>query len=86
MLLFDMDGTLLNSNGVWQEVDTAFLAKRGIPYTKDYYEGVAHTIFPLAAKFTKAFCQLPESEEEIMAEWMEMAGDLYATDVAQSQA
>lgn len=40
MLLFDMDGTLLNSNGVWQEVDTAFLAKRGIPYTKDYYEGV----------------------------------------------
>ena len=35
MLLFDMDGTLLNSNGVWQEVDTAFLAKRGIPYTKD---------------------------------------------------
>ena len=82
MLLFDMDGTLLDSNGVWQEVDTAFLAKRGIPYTKDYYEGVAHTIFPLAAKFTKAFCQLPESEEEIMAEWMEMAGDLYATDVA----
>ena len=43
---------------------------------------VAHTIFPLAAKFTKAFCQLPETEEEIMAEWMEMAGDLYATDVA----
>lgn len=82
MLLFDMDGTLLDSNGVWQEVDTAFLAKRGIPYTKDYYEGVAHTIFPLAAKFTKAFCQLPETEEEIMAEWMEMAGDLYATDVA----
>lgn len=81
MLLFDMDGTLLDSNGVWQEVDTAFLAKRGIPYTRDYYEGVAHTIFPLAAKFTKSFCRLPESEEEIMAEWMEMAGDLYATDV-----
>ena len=81
MLLFDMDGTLLDSNGVWQEVDTAFLAKRGIPYTKDYYEGVAHTIFPLAAKFTKEFCHLPESEEAIMAEWMDMAGDLYGTSV-----
>lgn len=81
MLLFDMDGTLLDSNGVWKEVDTAFLAKRGFPYTKDYYEGVAHTIFQLAAKFTKAFCGLSETEEEIMAEWMEMAGDLYATDV-----
>ena len=82
MLLFDMDGTLTDSNGIWKDVDSAFLARRGLPYTKEYYEGVAHTIFPLAAKFTKAFCQLPESEEEIMAEWMEMAGDLYATDVA----
>ena len=82
MLLFDMDGTLIDSNGIWKDVDTEFLARRGLPYTQAYYEGVAHTIFPLAAKFTKAFCQLPESEEEIMAEWMEMAGDLYATDVA----
>lgn len=77
-----MDGTLIDSNGVWRDVDEAFLAKRGLPYTQDYYEGVAHTIFPLAAKFTKEFCRLPESEEEIMAEWMAMAGDLYATDVA----
>lgn len=82
MLLFDMDGTLIDSNGVWRDVDETFLAKRGIPYTQEYYEGVAHTIFPLAAKFTKAFCHLPETEEEIMAEWMAMAGDLYATDVA----
>lgn len=81
MLLFDMDGTLIDSNGVWRDVDEAFLARRGLPYTQEYYEGVAHTIFPLAAKFTKKFCRLPESEEAIMAEWMEMAGDLYATDV-----
>ncbi len=83
MLLFDMDGTLIDSNGIWKDVDTRFLKKRGLPYTQEYYEGVAHTIFPLAAKFTKAFCRLPESEEEIMAEWMEMAGDIYATDVAE---
>lgn len=81
MLLFDMDGTLIDSNGIWKDVDTAFLAKRGLPYTKEFYEGVAHTIFPLAAKFTKEFCRLPESEEAIMAEWMDMAGDLYGTSV-----
>ena len=44
-LLFDLDGTLIDSNGIWKDVDTAFLAKRGLPYTKEYYEGVAHTIF-----------------------------------------
>ena len=81
MLLFDMDGTLIDSNGIWKDVDTEFLARRGLPYTQAYYEGVAHTIFPLAAKFTKEFCHLPESEEEIMAEWMELAGDLYAGSV-----
>ena len=81
MLLFDMDGTLIDSNGIWKDVDTEFLARRGLPYTQAYYEGVAHTIFPLAAKFTKEFCRLPESEEAIMAEWMDMAGDLYGTSV-----
>ena len=81
MLIFDLDGTLIDSNGIWKDVDTAFLAKRGLSYTKEFYEGVAHTIFPLAAKFTKEFCRLPESEEAIMAEWMDMAGDLYGTSV-----
>ena len=73
MYLFDMDGTLIDSNSVWKDVDGEFLARRGLPYTKAYYEGVAHTIFPLAAKFTKEFCHLPESEEAIMAEWMDLA-------------
>lgn len=81
MLIFDMDGTLIDSNGIWRDVDIAFLEKRSMPYTKEYYEGVAHTIFPLAAVFTKEYCQLEESCEEIMAEWMELASDMYATDV-----
>ena len=77
MLLFDLDGTLIDSNGIWKDVDRAFLARRGMPYTQAYYEGVAHTIFPLAAKFTREFCHLSESCEEIMAEWMDLARGLY---------
>ena len=64
MLLFDMDGTLIDSNGVWKNVDREFLARRGIAYTHAYYEGVAHTILPLAAKFTKEYCRLTESCED----------------------
>lgn len=77
MLFFDLDGTLIDSNGIWKNVDREFLARRGLPYTHAYYEGVAHTIFPLAAQFTREFCHLSESCEEIMAEWMELARDLY---------
>mgnify|MGYP001308194846 CR=1 FL=1 len=78
MFLFDMDGTLIDSNGIWREVDRTFLARRGMPYTHAYYEGVAHSIFPKAAAFTKEFCHLEESCEAIMAEWMELAEGLYS--------
>ena len=81
MLIFDMDGTLIDSNGIWRTVDETFLSRRGLPYTREYYEGVAHTVFPKAAAFTKEYCRLSESLEEIMAEWMELAGDMYATSV-----
>ena len=78
MYLFDLDGTLIDSNGIWQEVDRTFLARRAMPYTRAYYEGVAHTILPLAAVFTKEYCHLDESCEEIIAEWMALAKDSYA--------
>lgn len=78
MYFFDLDGTLIDSNGVWKQVDIDFLAKRGIPYSRAYYEGVAHTALPMAAEFTKEFCGLKESCEEIIAEWMEMSRDMYA--------
>ena len=78
MYFFDLDGTLIDSNGVWKQVDRDFLAKRGIPYTHAYYEGVAHTALPMAAEFTKEYCHLEESCEEIIAEWMEMSRDMYS--------
>ena len=81
MLIFDMDGVLTDSNGIWKQVDVDFLAKRGMPYTREYYDGVAHTVLSKAAVFTKVYCNLSESCEEIIDEWMEMAGDVYATSV-----
>ncbi len=78
MFFFDMDGVLTDSNGVWKKVDREFLARRGLKYTHAYYEGVAHVPLPLAAVFTKEFCQLQESCEDIIAEWMALAGDAYA--------
>ncbi len=78
MKLFDLDGTLLDSNGIWQDIDRRFLEKRGLEWSDEYNEGVIHAIFPTAAQFTKDFCHLEESVEEIMAEWHEMALEGYA--------
>ena len=77
MFFFDLDGTLIDSNGVWKHVDREFLARRGIPYTHAYYEGVPLPIFPLPADFPKEFFHLEESCEAIIAEWMDLAKDAY---------
>jgi beta-phosphoglucomutase-like phosphatase (HAD superfamily) len=77
MLIFDLDGTLIDSNGVWLEVDKIFLARRGAVYTQEYYEGVAHTILQNCASFTKEYLHLEESCEDIIAEWMDLAKDAY---------
>ena len=78
MFFFDLDGTLVDSNGIWKQVDIDFLARRGMPYTKEYFNGVAHTALPMAAVFTKEYCKLEESCEEIIAEWMDMSREAYS--------
>ena len=77
MLIFDLDGTIIDSNGIWVEFYKTFLSRRNAPYTQEYYPGVAHTILPTCAIFTKEYLHLEESCEEIIAEWMELAKDAY---------
>lgn len=78
MKVFDLDGTLIDSNGVWIQVDLDFLAQRGLTPTQEYTNFVAHSIFPIASEFTKTYYNLPETVEEIMEHWMTMARTAYA--------
>ena len=75
--LFDLDGTLLDSNGVWLEVDHTFLGKHGLPVTQEYMHTVGHSIFPVAAQFTRDYYGLDLSCEAIMAEWLSLAREAY---------
>ncbi len=77
MYIFDLDGTITDTNGLWLKVDEAFLARRGLAHTPEYQRTVEHSIFPVAAQFTKDHYQLPESPEDIMAEWEALAGQHY---------
>lgn len=79
--VFDLDGTLFDSMGVWMEVDRQFLSKRKITMPDDYHDEVKCRNFPEAAQYTKSRFALPESEEEIMREWSEMTQRRYESDV-----
>ena len=77
MKLFDLDGTLIDSNGVWQEVDHCFLSARGLECTSEYLVTVGHSIFPIAAQYTKDYYHLDMSPAAIMEEWLSLARDAY---------
>lgn len=78
MLLFDLDGTLIDSNGIWEDIDLSFLSRRGLVPTEEYAHTVGHSIFPMAAAFTRDYYHLDMTPEAIMAEWMAGARTAYA--------
>ena len=75
--IFDLDGTLLDSLGVWSEIDIAFLNKRGLAVPADYADIVSSMSFPEAAAYTIKRFGLPDSVEGLMGEWNEMAAHAY---------
>lgn len=60
-VLFDLDGTLLDSMYVWQYVDEEFLRRRGITPPDDYGRQCSHRSFYETALYTIDLFNLPEN-------------------------
>ncbi len=81
--LFDLDGTLLDSNGVWQQVDREFFKARGVAVDHvEYARAVQGMSFRETAEYTVRRYGLEESVEAVMDEWMRMTREAYAHQVA----
>ena len=44
--VFDLDGTILDSNGIWRRVDEIFVGRYGFELTDEYNELSLIHIFP----------------------------------------
>lgn len=80
--IFDLDGTLLDSMGVWETVDIEFLGKRNLDLPEDYLEAITPMGFEAAADYTVKRFGLKEDPEAIIQEWYSMAKDAYRNTVA----
>lgn len=76
-VIFDVDGTLVDSMWIWRRVDIEFLGKRGIPLPEKLQSEIEGMSFSETAIYFKAKFDLRETLEEIKAEWNEMAEDYY---------
>ncbi|MDF2533059.1 MAG: haloacid dehalogenase superfamily protein subfamily variant 3 with third motif having or [Clostridia bacterium] len=79
--IFDLDGTLIDSMGIWGKVDIDFLEKRGIETPADLRDYIEHLSFVDTAKYFKDRFKLSESIEVIMDEWNSMAYYEYSNTV-----
>lgn len=79
--IFDLDGTVLDSMGVWRKIDYDFLGKRGIEIPDDYLKEITALGFEAAARYTIDRFGFKETPQEIIDEWYAMAIDAYTNDV-----
>lgn len=76
-VIFDLDGTLVDSMWMWRDIDIEFLGSRGITFPEDLQEKIEGMSFTETAQYFKETFPLEESVEELKAIWNEMAKDKY---------
>ncbi len=76
-VLFDLDGTLIDSMSVWKDIDIEFLGNYGIELPDDLQNSIEGMSFTETADYFKRRFQFKESVEEIKAIWNEMAYEHY---------
>ncbi len=77
-IIFDVDGTLLDSMWIWTEIDDWFLKKYNLTEPEGFHKGMEGMSYSETAQyFLDLFPTLTHTREELEQEWYEMALELY---------
>jgi len=80
-VIFDLDGSLVDSMWIWQEIDIEYLGRYGIGLPSGLQSKIEGMSFHETAVFFKETFSIPDSLEEIKKTWNEMAWDKYMHEV-----
>ena len=83
-VIFDLDGTLVDSMWMWKSIDVEYLGKKGIAVPADiqaFQEELEGMGFTETAVFFKNRFQIEDSLEEIKKTWILMAEEKYSKEV-----
>lgn len=80
-VIFDLDGTLLDSMNVWHQVDIEFFKRRGMEVPKGYKKVISKMPFTAIAEYTKEKYNIKESAKDIIEEWHTLALEEYKYNV-----
>ena len=83
-VIFDLDGTLVDSMWMWKSIDVEYLGRKGIAVPEDiqaFQEELEGMGFTETAVFFKNRFQIEDSLEEIKKTWIFMAEEKYCNEV-----
>ena len=80
-VIFDMDGSLVDSMWMWRAIDIEYLGRFGISLPEDLQAKIQGMSFSETAVYFKERFQVPDSLEEIKDQWNCMAWDKYTHEV-----
>lgn len=80
-VLFDLDGTLVDSMWMWKAIDVEYLGKRGLGCPDDLQRVIEGMSFTETAVYFKERFGLEDSLEEIKEEWTRMSIEKYRSQV-----
>ena len=77
LVIFDLDGTLIDSTSIWNDVDKTFFARRGCEVPETYGKEIAHIGLKAAAILTKEKYFRNEEIDDILNEWNQLSLEEY---------
>ena len=80
-VLFDLDGTLVDSMWMWKEIDIEYLGRFGYTCPPDLQKIIEGMSFSETAEYFKSRFQIPDSIDEIKAAWIQMSIEKYRNEV-----
>lgn len=84
-VIFDLDGSLVDSMWMWEEIDKEYLGRFGIELPEKLQESINGMSFSETAVYFKERFHIPDSLEKIKADWNQMAWDKYTYEVPLKQ-
>lgn len=80
-VIFDLDGSLVDSMWLWKEIDIEYLGGFGIPLPEDLQSKIEGMSFHETALYFKEHFPIEDSLDKIKADWNRMAWDKYTNEV-----
>ncbi|MBO5056821.1 MAG: HAD family phosphatase [Lachnospiraceae bacterium] len=80
-VLFDLDGTLVDSMWLWKEIDVEYLGRFGIELPSGLQTDIEGMSFSETAAYMKERFQIPDSVEKMKDDWNQMAWNKYTYEV-----